>query len=145
LGLGFSSNSPFKLGGERSDVYIGPGIQLKQRQYALRGFNDGQAELEGDNTLLYSLEYRLPFSWSDHNVMVPPVGFSGWSLRAFTDNAMVWNEGDNMGDVYSSLGLEAIIDTTVVYNLALRFRVGVAKGLDSLGTDAVYVQLGGAF
>ena len=145
LGLGFSSNSPFKLGGERSDVYIGPGIQLKQRQYALRGFNDGQAELEGDNTLLYSLEYRLPFSWSDHNTMIPPVGFSGWSLRAFTDNATVWNEGENMGGVYSSLGLEAIIDTTVVYNLALRFRVGIAKGLDTLGTDAVYVQLGGAF
>jgi len=145
VGLGFSSNSPFKLGGERSDVYIGPGIQLKQRQYALRGFNDGQGELQGDNTLLYSLEYRLPFSWSDHNMMIPPVGFSGWSLRTFTDNAMVWNEGENMGDVYSSLGLEAIIDTTVVYNLALRFRVGIAKGLDALGTDAVYVQLGGAF
>jgi len=78
-------------------------------------------------------------------MMIPPVGFSGWSLRAFTDNAMVWNEGENMGDVYSSLGLEAIIDTTVVYNLALRFRVGIAKGLDTLGTDAVYVQLGGAF
>jgi len=145
VGLGFSSNSPFKLGGERSDVYIGPGIQLKQRQYALRGFNDGQRELQGDNTLLYSLEYRLPFSWSDHNMMIPPVGFSGWSIRTFTDNAMVWNEGDNMGDVHSSLGLEAIFDTTVVYNLALRFRVGIAQGFDALGTDAVYVQLGGAF
>ena len=145
LGLGFASNSPFKLGGERSDAYVGPGIRLKQRQYPLRGYNEGQGELEGENALLYNLEYGLPFSWSDHNMMAPPLGFAGWSLRAFSDHAMVWDEGEHMGKVYSSLGLEAILDTSVFYNVALRFRVGVAKGLDALGTDAVYVQLGGAF
>ncbi len=145
LGLGFSSNSPFRLGGERSDVYIGPGIQLKQRQYALRGFSEGIEQLVGENALLYNIEYRLPFTWVDENIMSPPVGFSGWSLRAFNDNAMVWDEGENMEDVYSSIGAEAVLDTTVVYNLNLRFRLGLAKGLNALGSETVYVQLGGAF
>ena len=145
LGVGFSSNSPFRLGGERSDVYIGPGIQLKQRQYALRGFNEDIGQLAGENALLYNIEYRLPFSWIDKNLMSPPVGFSGWSVRTFNDNAMVWDEGESMGDVYSSIGAEAVLDTTLVYNLNLRFRLGLAKGLNTLGSNTAYVQLGGAF
>ncbi len=145
VGVGFSSNSPFRLGGERSDVYIGPGIQLKQREYALRGFDENIGQLVGENTLIYNIEYRLPFTWVDENLMSPPVGFSGWSLRAFSDNAMVWNEGENMGGVYSSLGAEAVLDTTLVYNFNLRFRLGMAKGINSLGSNTVYVQLGGAF
>ncbi len=75
LGVGLESGSPFQLGGEKSDAYIGPGIQLKQRSYALRGFDDDLLELRGDNSFLYNIEYRLPFSWKDHNIMVPPVGF----------------------------------------------------------------------
>ncbi len=145
MGAGLSSNSPFSLGGSASDVYVGPGIQLKQRKFALRGFDTGQAKLTADNALIYSLEYRLPFTWVDHNIITPPVGFSGWSLRAFTDNGMAWYQDKSMGDVYSSIGGEVILDTTVVYNFNLRFRAGVAKGFGSLGSEAVYVQLGGAF
>jgi hypothetical protein len=145
VGLGFSSNSPFRLGGERSDVYVGPGIQLKQRQYALRGFKESIGELSGENTVLYNIEYRLPFTWVDETIMAPPIGFGGWSLRAFSDNAMVWNEGEDMGGVYSSIGAEAVFDTSLVYNFNLRFRLGLAKGINALGSDTVYVQIGGSF
>ena len=144
-GIDTQSTTDFQLGGSRSDTYIGPGIQLKQRKYALRGYDDDLNELNGENSFIYNLEYRLPFSWFDHNVMTPPVGFSGWSLRAFIDNGTAWDNDESMGDIYSSVGGEIILDNTLFYNLNIRLRLGVAKGLDAIGSDTAYMEIGGAF
>ena len=144
-GMDTQSTTDFQLGGSRSDAYIGPGIQLKQRKYALRGYDDDLNELNGENSFIYNLEYRLPFSWFDHNLMAPPVGFSGWSLRAFIDNGTAWDNDESMGDIYSSVGVEVILDNTLFYNLNIRLRLGVAKGLDAIGSDTAYMEIGGAF
>jgi hypothetical protein len=144
-GVDTHSTSNFQLGGSRSDAYIGPGIQLKQRKYALRGYENDLLELRGENSAIYNIEYRLPFSWFDHNVMTPPVGFSGWSLRAFIDNGTVWDNGESVGDIYSSLGSELILDNTLFYNLNIRLRLGAAKGLDAIGDETIYMEIGGAF
>ena len=144
-GVGTQSSSDFQLGGTRSAPYVGPGIQLKLRDYALRGFNDDLTELNGENSFVYNLEYRLPFSWFDHNVMVPPVGFSGWSLRGFLDSGSAWDEGNSVGSVYTGVGAELIMDNTLFYYLNLRLRLGVAKGLGNLGSDMAYIEIGGAF
>ncbi len=144
-GVDTQSKSDFQLGGSRSDAYIGPGIQLKQRKYALRGFDDDLAELRGENALVYNIEYRLPFSWFDHNVMAPPVGFAGWSLRGFIDNGAAWNNNESLKDVYSSIGGEIVLDNTLFYYLNIRLRLGAAKGLDTIGSDTVYMEIGGAF
>ena len=144
-GLDTQSTTNFQLGGSRSDTYIGPGIQLKQRKYALRGFDGDLNELNGENSLIYNIEYRLPFSWFDHNVMTPPVGFSGWSLRAFIDNGTAWDNDESIEDIYSSVGGEVILDNTLFYNLNIRLRLGIAKGLDAIGSDTAYMEIGGAF
>ncbi len=144
-GIGTQSTSDFQLGGTRSAPYVGPGIQLKLRDYALRGFNDDLAELKGENSFIYSVEYRLPFSWFDHNVMVPPVGFSGWSLRSFLDSGTAWDRGKSVGSVYTGVGAELIADNTLFYYLNLRLRVGIAKGISTQGSDVAYIEIGGAF
>lgn len=144
VGLTLDGNSRFQLGGSASEAYIGPGFQFKQRDLSLRGFDDNLAELVGQNAAVYSAEYRLPFDWTDHAEMVPPIGLSGWSVRGFIDNGLVWDD-QNTSDVYSGLGAELIFDGTLGYFLNLRFRLGAAKGLGSLGSDSVYLQLGGSF
>ena len=144
-GVDTHSTSNFQLGGSRSDAYIGPGIQLKQRKYALRGYESDLLALRGENSAIYNIEYRLPFTWFDHNVMTPPVGFSGWSLRAFIDNGTAWDNGESVGDIYSSLGSELILDNTLFYNLNIRLRLGAAKGLDAIGDETIYMEIGGAF
>ena len=145
LGLTLEGNSQFELGGNVSEPYIGPGFQFKKRSLSLRGFDDNLSELRDENAATYSLEYRLPFDWSDSTSMVPPVGFAGWSVRGFVDNGWVWGSEFDVEDVYSGVGAELIMDGTLGYYLNIRLRLGVAKGLHSLGSDSFYVQLGGSF
>jgi len=145
MGLNVSGDSVFQLGGTASEVYIGPGVSVNKRDYPLRGFDDADASLLGKNALMHSVEYRLPFSWSDHTLMVPPVGMSGWSIRAFMDNGVTWNEDISKENVHTGLGAELILDTNVFYYLNLKLRVGLASGVTKGGKDVGYVEVGGAF
>ena len=145
VGLTVEGNSSFELGGSASEPYIGPGFQFKKRSLALRGYDDNLAELVDKNAASYSLEYRMPFDWLDSASMVPPVGFSGWSVRGFVDNGWLWSSEFDISDVYSGIGAELIMDGSLGYYLNIRLRMGVAKGLHSFGSDSFYVQLGGSF
>jgi len=145
VGLTVEGNSSFELGGSASEPYIGPGFQFKKRSLALRGYDDNLAELVDKNAASYSLEYRMPFDWLDAASMVPPVGFSGWSVRGFVDNGWLWSSEFDISDVYSGIGAELIMDGSLGYYLNIRLRMGVAKGLHSFGSDSFYVQLGGSF
>ena len=145
LGIGVNSYSKFQLGGVDSDEDIGPGITVNQRRYPLRGFKSGNALLSGDNALLHSLEYRLPFNWLDNTFMTPPVGFNGWSLSLFADSGSVWSESEDIGSIYTGVGGELILDTTLGYYLGLRVRIGAAKGIGSLADEVLYMELGGSF
>ncbi len=145
VGLGEQSNSDFELGGAMADSYIGPSIQLNKRNFALRGYPEGEAELSNDQMAIYSLEYRLPFTWKDNSIMVPPLGFQGWSSRLFIDSGAVWVEGERPEKAYTGLGGEIIMDTTAFYFLPFRLRLGVAQGLEEIGELTGYIQAGGAF
>jgi hypothetical protein len=144
-GLGIGSDSLFLLGGTRSDGYIGPGITLNQRDYPLRGYNEGA--LFGENMLFYSAEYRLPFSWIDHTSMVPPIGLTGWSVRGFIDNGLAWREGEDIekSTFKSGAGVELVFDSSLMYYLNLKLRIGFASGLSEQGENKVYAELGGSF
>jgi len=145
LGGNLEGGSSFQLGGTTSDVYIGPGIQVKQRQFSLRGYSSNSSKLKGDNALLHSIEYRLPVDWHDSTFMAPPVGFSGWSMRGFIDTGSAWDGDLSAAKFYSGVGAEAILDVTLGYYLGLRVRIGAAKGFGSEADDSIYMELGGAF
>lgn len=145
IGLGIDSTSLFQLGGTISDPYIGPGIQVKQRRYPLRGYSSASQALRGANILMHSLEYRLPVDWIDHTYMAPPVGIGGWSLRGFLDSGSAWNHSESISDIYTGVGVEAILDATLGYYLGLRVRIGVAKGFGSESDSNVYMEFGGSF
>jgi hypothetical protein len=145
VGYNIDSNAVFQLGGAESDTYLGPGIQIKQRVFSLRGFSRGLASLTDSNVVLHSFEYRLPVEWTDTTFMIPPVGLSGWSLRGFVDTGSAWNDSATQNSFYTGVGAEVILDTTVAYYLGLRVRIGVAKGLSSEGENTLYMELGGSF
>ena len=145
LGANLKGRSRFQLGGSKSDGYIGPGIQIKKRSYALRGYSNTSSKLSGKNILLHSVEYRLPMDWLDNSYMAPPVGFNGWSLRGFVDTGGAWDSDVSESDFRSGLGVEAILDATLGYYLGLRVRLGAAKGFGSEADDSIYLELGGSF
>jgi hypothetical protein len=145
VAYGFDSDSLFQLGGTQGDAYVGPGIQIKQRSFPLRGFSKGLADLTGTNVLLHSVEYRLPVNWQDTSYMAPPIGLSGWSLRGFVDTGSAWNDSSRDQSFYTGVGAEAVLDSTLGYYLGLRVRIGMAKGLSSEGEETIYMELGGSF
>lgn len=145
VGIGNDEAPDFELGGVFGDPYILPTITLNKRDYALRGYEEGLAELKGDNMALYSAEYRLPFSWNEHSIMAPPIGTLGWATRAFVEVGSVWQEGESPEKGYSSVGAELILDDTIAYYLPIRLRLGVAQGLEEEGSSVGYIQFGSAF
>ena len=145
VGVGFDSTSLFQLGGTISDPYIGPGIQVKQRRYPLRGYSSASEALRGENVLLHSFEYRLPVDWIDYSYMAPPVGVGGWSLRGFLDSGSAWGDSESISEIYTGVGVEAILDATLGYYLGLRVRIGIAKGFGSESDSNIYMEFGGSF
>ena len=145
-GNGFDSNSNFTLGGSQSDAYIGPGVTLNERSYPLRGYEQVDG-LIGENVLLHSIEYRLPFKWRDHTIMAPPVGVSGWSLRGFADNGLAWQDGEDIGQAEhkAGVGAEIVFDSNLFYYLNIKFRLGLASGLSEGGDTILYTEFGGSF
>ncbi|MFT7109021.1 MAG: hypothetical protein ACI843_000679 [Psychrobacter glaciei] len=145
VGYSLDSNAVFQLGGAESDAFVGPGIQIKQRTFPLRGFSKGLANLTDRNVVLHSLEYRLPVNWMDKTFMAPPIGLNGWSLRGFVDSGSAWEDSSSTQSFYTGVGVEVIFDTTVAYYLGLRVRIGAAEGLGSEGEKSIYMELGGSF
>lgn len=145
VGHSLNSNAVFQLGGAQSDAFVGPGIQIKQRTFPLRGFSKGLASLTDRNVVLHSLEYRLPVNWTDKTFMAPPLGLNGWSLRGFVDSGSAWKDSTSTHSFYTGVGAEVIFDTTVAYYLGLRVRIGAAEGLGSEGEKSIYMELGGSF
>ncbi len=146
LGLSDEGTPGFRLGGVFSDPFYMPTISLNKRNYALRGYKEGLAQLRGDNMALYSVEYRLPFKWNDRTIMIPPIGALGWSARAFAEAGSLWRDGESPDKAYPSLGAELIFDDTIGYYLPVRLRLGLAVGLDSeLGSSVGYLEFGSAF
>jgi hypothetical protein len=145
VGYSLDSNAVFKLGGAESNAFVGPGIQIKQRTFPLRGFSKGLVSLMDRNIVLHSLEYRLPVNWTDKTFMAPPLGLNGWSMRGFVDSGSAWKDFTSSHSFYTGVGVEVIFDTTVAYYLGLRVRIGAAEGLGSEGEKSIYMELGGSF
>ena len=152
-GHGQHSPKPFRLGGIQTNNSLLSAITngevealFNKRDYSLRGYSEGHAELRGKNMRLISAEYRFPISRIEHGWMVPPFGFNQLHGTVFYDAGGVWNTGSGPDHYYTGAGFELDADLDVFYNIRVRTSLGFAKGFDkSLGEKKVYLRIGSEF
>lgn len=150
-GWGTDAPRPFKLGGEGFNedaisVLFGAGGEpvFNARNYALRGYPEGRAELVGRRAQLLNAEWRFPFQRIENGIMAPPIGLMQWFGNIFVETGSAYN--DSPETYYSSAGLEVTADINVFYGLVLRTRLGYAHGFDkNIGEDRVYLKIGSSF
>jgi len=135
---------PFELGGTFSepDAVVLP--FLNQRDYALRGYNNGEPLLRGRRLRLGTLEWRVPLADVDRHLMVPPVGLNRVSANLFYEAGAAWNEG-SPDKYYRSGGVELLAELRLGYLLGLQLRAGWAHAVDAPGADKAYLKVGRAF
>jgi len=151
-GWGSDQPRPFRLGGEgeSQDTLnillngVGGRSIFDQRDYALRGYKEGQAQLIGRRAQILSAEWRFPLQRIERGVMTPPIGLMQWFGSVFAETGSAYRNSPDT--YYSSAGLEITADINVFYNLLLRTRVGYAHGFDSeIGEDRLYLKVGSSF
>ncbi len=150
---GWGDDAPrnFKLGGSDSAGTVlsitTPGFStpFNRRNYALRGYKEGINELRGRRMRLLSAEWRFPIVRPERGIMAPPLAISQVSGGLFVDSGDAWNEGSDPDEYYTGVGFEINADMQVFYNFPLRLRLGIATGLDNIGEDQAYLNLGAAF
>ncbi|MCW8955400.1 MAG: hypothetical protein OQL09_00830, partial [Gammaproteobacteria bacterium] len=140
---------PFRLGGEDSDFNFLDVLTpittavFGRREYSLRGYAEGHAELQGNNMQLASMEWRFPINRVERGFMAPPIGLMQLSGSVFAESGGVWDDGNQPETFYNSIGAELHADVNLFYGLTTKLRMGYAKGLDKLiGDDRFYFSLG---
>ncbi len=134
---------PYQLGGAEEGLSkLGGMTGLGRRQFALRGYASGLADLRGPNMGLLSAEWRIPLGLHYDGLFVPPFGLGRHSLRVFVDSGDAWSGG---GDIRfrTGAGIEWHGETLLGYNMIpITLTVGAAHGFDESGEDQIYVRLG---
>ena len=135
---------PFQLGGA-VDTQLQLGLQLNERDIALRGYRGDEAVLRGTDARVTSLEWRMPLADVDRHFMSPPLGLNRLSGALFFDIGGAWTAGRGPQRYQRGVGVELLGEVKLLYALGLRLRAGVARGLDDpVGTRA-YLSLGRMF
>jgi hypothetical protein len=140
---GTTDAQTFSLGGSQSDEYILLPV-LNEREFALRGYTSGHAELTGHRARVLTAEWRTPITDFDRHAMTPPLGFNRLSLNLFYDHGAAWERGDSP-DYHRGVGLELMGELQAIYLLGVQFRAGIARGLDQTGETKVYLRAGRSF
>ncbi len=106
--------------------------------FVMRGYPSGS--FLGRKLLRGSLEYRLPLTKSYHGFGTWPAFIRRWHAALFADAVTVEGaiydfnlggyRGTNIGNMYSSVGVEARLDSTLFYHLPVQFIFGVHYGFD---------------
>ncbi|MDH5392251.1 MAG: hypothetical protein OEY11_03590 [Gammaproteobacteria bacterium] len=140
---------PFSLGGlvsafDASSLLNGQSSQaiFNKRSFSLRGYDENIQT--GNNLEKFSLEWRFPLSYVEKGIMAPPLGIMKHSARIFTEAGSSWFD-DMQKNSLRSAGVEWLLEGNIFYHLNLLFRFGYAKGLDDLGEEVYYLELGSAF
>ena len=149
---GKKNSLPFRLGGNQSDnpfAFGAGGIApiFDERDYSLRGYDEGQAQLIGRNMRLFSAEYRFPIWRIEHGWMSPPFGFNQIHGTLFYDTGGVWSNAESKpANYYDSVGFELNTEVDLLYDFRLNVVLGFATGLDeTIGRDKVYLRIGSQF
>ncbi|MCG6969524.1 MAG: hypothetical protein LJE85_07135 [Gammaproteobacteria bacterium] len=154
-GWGTDEPQPFRLGGIDEGYYLGsPGNSIviptdqifNKRQYALRGYKEGLAELTGRRMSLVELEWRFPIARIERGYMAPPVGLNNIHGKVFYDIGDAWQDDFESSNLLQGAGMELNTEIIIGYFLLLDLRMGFAHGFDSaLGDNQAYVSVGGTF
>lgn len=152
-GRGKHNPKPFRLGGIQNQNTVLSSILngeveplFNKRDYSLRGYSEGHAQLTGKSIRLISAEYRFPIKRIERGLMVPPIGINQLHGTLFYDAGGVWNTGNGPEHYYTDAGFELGADLDVFYNIRLRTSLGFAKGFDkTLGENKVYLRIGSEF
>ncbi|MFW2372251.1 MAG: hypothetical protein ACN4GM_03955 [Gammaproteobacteria bacterium] len=143
---------PFRLGGEDNNFnllnVLSPVTSpvFGRREYSLRGYAEGHAELRGNNMQLASLEWRFPVNRPERGIMAPPIGLMQMSGTLFAETGGVWDEASQPQTYYDSVGAELHADVNLFYGITTKMRLGYAKGLDEdIGDERFYFSLGASF
>ena len=152
-GRGQGNPVQFRLGGIQDDDTFFSVLDhgevealFNKREYSLRGYSEGYAQLAGKNMRLFSAEYRFPISRIEHGWMVPPFGINQIHGTVFYDTGGVWNTGSGPDKYYPGVGFEFNADMDLFYNFRLKTSLGFASGLDeTFGEDKVYLRIGSQF
>ncbi len=149
---GSSNSKSFRLGGI-NEINIEPQLlgpttassPFNRREYNLRGYDEGYAELAGKNMRLMSVEYRFPVWRVERVSMYPPIGIENISGSVFIDRGAAWDEGSKE-KYYTGIGAELYLDTIFGYHRVVRVTLGFARGSDNvIGKDQYYIRLGASF
>jgi len=151
-GRGENNSSPFRLGGNQSDNPFAFGSGdiapiFDERDYSLRGYDEGRSQLIGRNMRLFSAEYRFPVWRIEHGWMAPPFGFNQIHGTVFYDTAGVWSNAESKpANYYDSVGFELNTEMDLLYDFRLNVVLGFASGLDDvIGENKVYIRIGSQF
>ncbi|HEY7238242.1 MAG TPA: hypothetical protein VH600_03675 [Burkholderiales bacterium] len=134
---------PFQLGGSFSDDQFTLPV-LNQREFALRGYTNGDTGLAGHRARIATVEWRTPIRDVDRHFMVPPVGLNRVSLNLFVDVGAAW-EHDTQPDYRRGAGAELMTELRVGYLIGIQARAGIAKGIDEGGRTTGYLRVGRSF
>ena len=151
-GWGSNAPRPFVLGGSRSggDSPLPLDTALlyspfNLRDFALRGYDSGQAGLVGRRMLTGSAEWRFPIHRLERGFMAPPVALHQLSGSVFVESGDAWQDGRHPDDIATGAGAEIHAETFLFYDLALHLRLGYAYGFADGGGGHAYLQLGSSF
>jgi len=151
-GRGTDNPRPFQLGGSQNTNFEPQllastlmGSPFNRRDYILRGYSEGRAELRNRKMRLISVEYRFPVWRPEGTFMVPPIGLQQLSAAVFIDRGATWRDG-GPDKYYTGSGIELYADTIFGYSNTVRITLGYARGHDPvIGEDQFYVRLGASF
>ncbi len=151
-GRGTDNPRPFQLGGSQNTNFEPQllastliGSPFNRRDYILRGYSEGRAELRNRKMRLLSVEYRFPVWRPEGTFMVPPIGLQQLSAAVFIDRGATWRDG-GPDKYYTGSGIELYADTIFGYSNTVRITLGYARGHDPvIGEDQFYVRLGASF
>jgi Tol biopolymer transport system component len=126
------------LFGDSSDPVFG------ERQYALRGYNEGLPQLRGRRAQLLSGEWRFPIQRIERGIMAPPAGLMQWSGAVFAETGSAYQ--DSPEKYYTSAGLEVNADVDLFYGAVFQMSAGLAHGFDrEIGDNLAYLRIGRSF
>jgi hypothetical protein len=153
-GWGTDAPRPFRLGGNignslPSDAVMTAMIPTQttfgQRQYPLRGYPEGRADLRGRRMALVEAEWRFPIALVERGSMAPPVGLHQVHGSLFYTGGEAWDQDGDIPGLRQSAGAEITAEIVLGYWLALDLRLGFAKGFDEGGEEQVYLGVGSSF
>ena len=153
-GRGYNNSDDYRLGGIQSNYAQYPPVVpgdiapiFDKQDYTLRGYDEGPAQLSGQNMRLVSAEYHFPLWLIERGWMAPPLGINQLHGTLFYDIGGVWGENESSPPTYyAGAGFELNADLDLLYNLPLNVSLGYASGFDDqIGKNQVYLRIGAQF